>query len=97
MSTNRGTIAIRTCSVCGARADKNSLTRLVNLNGVVTVDETGRMLGRGAYLCDGESADSIGRSHSKIERALRIDIENGDSETHVISLGIKTESKKVVG
>ena len=68
------TNSIRTCCICGVRAEKKLLTRMANLGGVITIDDTGRTLGRGAYLCDGESSDSIGRSIDKIARALRMEI-----------------------
>ena len=85
-------MAIRTCSVCGVRDEKTLLTRLVSLDGVITIDDTGTILGRGAYLCGDENAESIERSLDKISRALRIEIESGDWKSHFISLGIKSES-----
>ena len=65
---------------------------MVSLDGVITIDDTGTMLGRGAYLCGDENAESIERSLDKISRALRIEIESGDWKSHFISLGIKSES-----
>lgn len=43
----------RMCVVCRERFDKRRLTRIVNApeNGVI-IDPTGKMNGRGAYLCD---------------------------------------------
>lgn len=42
----------RTCLVCGTKAHKNELFRVVRRpDGGASVDETGRSDGRGAYLC----------------------------------------------
>jgi predicted RNA-binding protein YlxR (DUF448 family) len=43
----------RTCVVCRDTGAKRSLTRIVRTEeGQIKVDPTGRMNGRGAYLCD---------------------------------------------
>ncbi len=43
----------RMCVVCRDRSAKRSLTRVVRTpEGVVMVDPTGKLNGRGAYLCD---------------------------------------------
>ncbi len=42
----------RTCIACRAPGDKRGLTRLVRAaDGHVVLDATGRLAGRGAYLC----------------------------------------------
>lgn len=45
-------IPVRTCVVCREKAGKRTLTRLVSTPDGVVVDPTGKMNGRGAYLCD---------------------------------------------
>jgi predicted RNA-binding protein YlxR (DUF448 family) len=42
----------RTCVVCRGQFDKRRLTRVVRAPGGVVVDPTGKLSGRGAYLCD---------------------------------------------
>ena len=43
---------IRTCIACGAQGDKRDFVRIVrSADGTVSLDETGRKAGRGAYLC----------------------------------------------
>ena len=46
-------VPLRSCVVCRQRYEKRRLTRIVNSpdSGVV-VDPTGKLNGRGAYLCD---------------------------------------------
>jgi len=42
----------RTCVVCRTRDNKRQLVRLVRTENGVQVDSSGKMNGRGAYLCD---------------------------------------------
>jgi len=46
-----GHIPIRRCVVCGRRAPKSALVRIVVEQGRVVVDEAQRLEGRGAYIC----------------------------------------------
>jgi predicted RNA-binding protein YlxR (DUF448 family) len=42
----------RSCVVCGTKMAKRDLVRIVlTPNGACTVDESGKLAGRGAYLC----------------------------------------------
>lgn len=43
---------LRTCVVCRDKADKRILTRIVRTADGIWVDATGKMNGRGAYICD---------------------------------------------
>ena len=74
----------RTCITCRQVTDKRRLVRLVRSgDGAVTVDETGRMPGRGAYLC----ADCLNGDAGikNLERALRTRLTAGDKEQIIIS------------
>lgn len=43
----------RTCIGCNTQKDKNSLIRIViNKEGLISIDKTGKANGRGAYICD---------------------------------------------
>ena len=43
----------RTCIGCGMQKDKKDLIRIVkNKQGEISLDRTGRLPGRGAYICD---------------------------------------------
>ena len=41
----------RMCVVCRQMKPKNELIRVVNSDGIVVVDKTGKLNGRGVYLC----------------------------------------------
>jgi hypothetical protein len=65
-------VPLRTCVVCGNKTVKADLVRIVATpSGEVKVDPTGKLPGRGAYVCaDGKCAqESLGKS--RIEHALR--------------------------
>ncbi len=43
----------RTCMGCNSKKDKNELIRIVKNNkNEITVDKTGKLEGRGAYICN---------------------------------------------
>ena len=43
----------RTCMGCNQKKDKKDLIRIVkNKENVINVDKTGKMQGRGAYICN---------------------------------------------
>ncbi|MBQ3852123.1 MAG: YlxR family protein [Lachnospiraceae bacterium] len=62
----------RTCVGCGETFDKKSLIRIVrNTDGLILVDETGRMNGRGAYICpSAECLDKAFKKHG-LDRAFK--------------------------
>ncbi len=45
-------VPVRTCIVCREKAGKRTLTRLVSTPDGVVIDPSGKLNGRGAYLCD---------------------------------------------
>ncbi|NLF66925.1 MAG: YlxR family protein [Chloroflexi bacterium] len=65
----------RTCIVCRSKADKRQLRRLVKApagapEGVV-LDPSGRLPGRGAYLCEKRACWERALQSGVLERALR--------------------------
>ena len=63
----------RTCIACQQVLPKRELTRIVREpNGKVTIDPTGKLSGRGTYLCAGKQCwfEALKRKH--IERALHV-------------------------
>ncbi len=66
----------RTCIGCGVQKTKNELIRIVkNKSGEISVDRTGKMQGRGAYICnDIECLNKAIRS-KKLERCFETSIE----------------------
>ena len=65
----------RKCLGCSARRPKNELIRIVRLpDGTVTVDKTGKLSGRGAYLCPGIACYNKARKAKRFETALEAEI-----------------------
>ncbi len=71
-------IPVRTCVVCRTSADKRSLTRLVRAETGVVVDPTGKLNGRGAYLCANDSCWQRAVSTGVLEKALRATLTEED-------------------
>jgi predicted RNA-binding protein YlxR (DUF448 family) len=57
---------------CGKKSAKRDFTRIVaGTDGEVRVDETGKLAGRGAYLCSGEHISHQQPQKGRLEYALR--------------------------
>lgn len=67
---------MRTCVACGATNNKSQLVRIVRgADGTVTLDESGRAPGRGAYVCQSRSClEAAHRSHA-LDRALKVRVD----------------------
>ena len=62
---------IRSCVACRTARPKRELVRIVRApDGRVTIDETGREAGRGAYLCRDAACWTKGLERGAIGRAL---------------------------
>jgi uncharacterized protein len=57
--------------VCREKTDKRRLSRLVRTDDGVLVDASGRLAGRGAYLCDRPACWDRALQSGILERALR--------------------------
>ena len=80
MSKRRKHVPARTCVVCKMKGDKCSLTRLVRTASGVQVDLTGKMDGRGAYLCSNRSCWERVMDTNVLDSALRTALNNEDRE-----------------
>lgn len=70
---------MRTCILCGRKAPKRELVRLVaSPNGAVEVDLTGKRPGRGAYVCRDPACSPAALRRGRLERALRTQV--GDQQ-----------------
>ena len=73
-ATRRGTARPkrqRTCIACGAQGDKVGLLRIVRMaDGAIRFDATGRIPGRGAYVCSRACFDAAAKG-KKLARALK--------------------------
>lgn len=64
-------IPLRTCMGCNEKRPKKELIRIVkNKEGLISIDRTGKLDGRGAYICDSlECLEKLKKS-KRLERAL---------------------------
>ncbi len=70
----------RSCVVCRVKTDKRKLTRLVIADGKLQMDETGKMNGRGAYLCASRDCWNHKSAQSLLARALRHELSDCDRD-----------------
>ena len=67
----------RTCSVCRTQKNKNELLRVVkNKDNIIKVDETGKQLGRGAYICYDMECLEKAKKSKRLEKNLEMKIED---------------------
>ena len=67
----------RTCMGCNEKKNKTDLIRIVkNSNGEINIDRTGKMQGRGAYICDDIACLEKAIKTKRIERVFETKIEN---------------------
>ena len=65
----------RSCVVCRTKKDKNELIRIVkNKNNEINIDKTGKMEGRGAYICDSMNCFEKNKKTKALERALEAEL-----------------------
>lgn len=68
-------IPLRKCTGCGEMKPKNELVRVVKTpDDKVLIDLTGRVNGRGAYICPDEKCLRIARKSKRIERSFQMQI-----------------------
>lgn len=64
-------IPMRTCAVCRSVRPKRSMIRLVRTaDGEVVTDPTGKLAGRGTYVCDEPACRDPKRLAAAVQRAL---------------------------
>ncbi|MBQ4145266.1 MAG: YlxR family protein [Clostridia bacterium] len=67
---------LRMCMVCRERHLKEDLIRICkNSQGEISVDQSGKMPGRGAYICKSGDCISLVRKRKGLERAFSCKIE----------------------
>lgn len=70
-------IVQRMCMGCNEKKDKRQLIRVVlNKEGQITVDKTGKLEGRGAYICDNIACLEKIIKTKRLEKTLNIKIED---------------------
>lgn len=65
----------RMCAICNVKKEKNELIRLVKKDKII-VDLTGKMQGRGAYICYDKKCLEKAIKTKKLEKTLNSIIEN---------------------
>ena len=82
----------RKCMACNNKKDKYELIRIVkNKNGEVLVDKTGKLDGRGAYICNDISCLEKVIKTNRIARVLKINI---DQKIYEDIRGVIVDSEK---
>ena len=77
----------RSCVVCGTKGPKRELDRIVaSGDGGVSIDPTGRMPGRGTYVCRNEPCDRSTLSRGRLEYTLRTEISDDNWAQLVASI-----------
>lgn len=67
----------RKCINCGNLYDKNDLLRVVNNKDLgVVIDETGKLNGRGAYICKNNECLADVRKNNKLNRVFKQKIDD---------------------
>lgn len=65
----------RTCMGCNTKKDKKELIRVVkSKDGKISIDRTGKMEGRGAYICDDEKCLEKVIKSKRLKNIFEIDI-----------------------
>lgn len=69
-------IVQRMCMGCNNKKDKNNLIRIVmNKKGIISIDKTGKLSGRGAYICDNiDCLEKVIKS-KKLEKTFKTKID----------------------
>ena len=71
---------VRTCIGCGSAQGKDALYRIVRTpDGAVSFDATGRLAGRGAYVCGVGCLEKALRGR-KLQRALKCGVTQEEAE-----------------
>jgi hypothetical protein len=80
ITPQRKHVPIRTCVVCRDKSGKKTLTRVVRTTEGVQIDRSGKMNGRGAYLCTSDSCWQRAISTDVLAKALRTTLTADDRE-----------------
>ena len=67
----------RTCIGCNTKKDKRDFIRIVkNKENEIEVDKTGKMQGRGAYICDNMDCLEKAIKSKRLEKSFEMQISN---------------------
>lgn len=81
-------IPMRKCTGCGQSKPKKELVRVLKtVDEQIVVDLTGKMNGRGAYICHSEECLKKAVKTKAIERSLGVSVSDDIYETLMVELG----------
>lgn len=81
-------IPMRKCTGCGQSKSKKELVRVLKtVDEQIVVDLTGKMNGRGAYICHSEECLKKAVKTKAIERSLGVSVSDDIYETLMVELG----------
>ena len=84
--TNRNYRAMRTCIACKTPAEKNDLIRIVRtVQGELDIDNTGKLPGRGAYLCENVGCWESGFVPVSLQESLNLVNPPSDIEFSILT------------
>jgi predicted RNA-binding protein YlxR (DUF448 family) len=70
---------VRTCVGCGTSSDKREFVRIVRTpDGHVEVDPSGKLNGRGAYVCAAPECFTKARLRRRLDHALKVRLHDDD-------------------
>jgi len=65
----------RTCMGCNSKKNKEDLIKIVkNKENIISIDITGKMQGRGAYICKNIECIEKSKKNKRLEKSLNIKI-----------------------
>lgn len=73
-------VVVRMCVICREKDSKRRLIRLVRTPAGVIIDPTGKMNGRGAYVCDKPDCWRRAATTDALNKALRVSLTEADRE-----------------
>lgn len=65
---------VRKCISCGEKKPKRELVRIVRTDNTAVIDPTGKMNGRGCYICGAEECVKNAKKTRRIEKALQVPV-----------------------
>ena len=70
----------RTCVACGTTANKRGLIRIVRTADGIVADSTGKLAGRGAYVCGQSACWDRALSKGRLEHSLKARLTAKDAD-----------------
>ena len=69
----------RTCVACGTTTDKRALIRIVRTADGIVADSTGKLAGRGAYVCGESACWDEALTKGRLEHSLKAKLSADDA------------------